>query len=226
MSFQAMTMRMRTELVIFDFDGTLADTRHNIVLTLTQTLSALCLPSVGEADCAATIGLPLREAFIRLCPDISDSDIDRCVVAYSKIFEINRRKFAPRLFGHVAQTLRILYDRGVRMSIASSRSRKSLVDLAQEMGIGGYMECILGADDVRKAKPDPEPVLLTLERLGCSAENTLVVGDMPFDIRMGADAGTFTCGVTYGNATREQLSQSGADYIIDDFASLLQITGS
>ncbi len=217
---------MKTELVIFDFDGTLADTRHNIVLTLAQTLSSLSLPPVSETDCAATIGLPLREAFVRLCPDISDAEVDRCVSVYSEIFEINRRKFVPQLFKHVAQTLRILRDRGIRMSIASSRSRKSLVDLAQETCIDRYMECILGADDVSRAKPDPEPVLLTLKKLGCAAGNTLVVGDMPFDIRMGASAGAVTCGVTYGNATGEQLLESGADYIIDNFASLLQIIGS
>ena len=112
------------------------------------------------------------------------------------------------------------------MTIASSRSRSSLVGLAREMNIERYMELILGADDVRNAKPNPEPVLLTLERTGCDAENTLVVGDMPFDIRMGADAGAHTCGVTYGNSTREALAASGADYIIDDFAQLLTITDS
>ncbi len=217
---------MKTELVILDFDGTLADTRRNIVLTLMQTLDRLSLPAASEADCAATIGLPLREAFVRLCPEISDSAAEKCVRTYAEIFEVNKRIHVPRLFRHVLPTLRSLHDRGVRMTIASSRSRSSLVGLAREMNIERYMELILGADDVRNAKPNPEPVLLTLERTGCVAENTLVVGDMPFDIRMGADAGAHTCGVTYGNSTREALAASGADYIIDDFAQLLTITDS
>ena len=82
---------------------------------------------------------------------------------------------------------------------------------------------MLGADDVTKAKPDPEPVLLTLRKLGFSASRTLVVGDMPFDILMGRGAGAKTCGVTYGNSSREELQVSGADYVIDDFANLLDL---
>ena len=72
-----------------------------------------------------------------------------------------------------------------------------------------------------KHKPDPEPVLMTLEKLNIDASETLVVGDMPVDILMGKGAGCTTCGVTYGNATREELVEAGADNIIDEFSALL-----
>jgi phosphoglycolate phosphatase-like HAD superfamily hydrolase len=66
-------------------------------------------------------------------------------------------------------------------------------------------------------------VLRTLEDLGIAAENTLVIGDMPFDILMGKNAGAFTCGVTYGNADRKSLEEAGADYIVDSIEEILKI---
>jgi phosphoglycolate phosphatase len=91
------------------------------------------------------------------------------------------------------------------------------------MGIAPYISYVLGADSVDKAKPDPEPVLKTLREMGYTANDTLVVGDMPVDILMGSRAGALTCAVTYGNASRSALAASGATYIIDDFAELLTL---
>ena len=82
-----------------------------------------------------------------------------------------------------------------------------------------WQSCI----DVTKHKPDPEPVLQTLRMMHMDASLTLVVGDMPVDILMGSRAGCKTCAVTYGNATREELEEAGADYIIHNMAELLQL---
>ena len=127
----------------------------------------------------------------------------------------------PQMFPHVAETLGRLSKKGIRMSVATSRGVESLRDLLTSMGIIKYFDLLLGADSVSRHKPDPEPVLMTLEKLNINATDTLVVGDMPVDILMGKGAGCTTCGVTYGNATREELVESGADFIIDDFSSLL-----
>ena len=91
------------------------------------------------------------------------------------------------------------------------------------MGIADHISYILGADDVKEAKPKPEPVLKTLANMHFDAEETLVVGDMAVDIQLGANAGTKTCGVTWGNGTRDELVQAGADYIIDDIGELIGI---
>ena len=82
---------------------------------------------------------------------------------------------------------------------------------------------ILGADDVKEAKPKPEPVLKTLANMHFDAGETLVVGDMAVDIQMGANAGTKTCGVTWGNGSREELDAAGATFIIDRIEDLLKV---
>lgn len=214
---------MNTGLVILDFDGTLCDTRKTIVRTLQMTMERLCLPVADEDVCAATIGLPLSESFRTIFPSLTENQADECAETYRDIFEENKKHLVPTVFPHVTQTLKELKRRGFTLSIASSRFNRSLMDFVRIFGFDKEISLVLGADNVTKAKPDPEPVLLTLKELGFRAGETLVVGDMPYDIMMGRRAGTKTCGVTYGNSSREELADSGADYIIDDFASLLQL---
>ena len=91
------------------------------------------------------------------------------------------------------------------------------------MGIGSLFSCIIGAQDIVHAKPDAEPVLKILDILGFMAYETLVVGDMDVDILMGANAETKTCGVTWGNGTRDDLNEAGADFIIDRIEELIKI---
>ena len=214
---------MHFKLIIFDFDGTLGDTRRNIVVTMQQTLEAQGLPHKDGNSCASTIGLPLAGCFRSLLPDASDEVIGRCVESYHRQFEINKDLMPPQMFPHVAETLERMTKKGIRMSVATSRGVESLRDLLTSMGIIKYFDLLLGADSVSRHKPDPEPVLMTLEKLNINATDTLVVGDMPVDILMGKGAGCTTCGVTYGNATREELVESGADFIIDDFSALLML---
>ena len=214
---------MRTKLVIFDFDGTLGDTRQNIVTTMQMTIKKLHLPERQEAECASTIGLPLAGCFQTLFPDAGDDLIARCAETYRRIFNENLLTIHPQPFPHVVKTLSILHQQGFKLAIASSRSHNSLVELTQNMCIADYFSYLIGADDVKEAKPQPEPVIKTLSAIQTSAQETLVVGDMAVDILMGANAGTKTCGVTWGNGTKEELQKAGADYIIDRMEELAGI---
>ena len=91
------------------------------------------------------------------------------------------------------------------------------------MGIADYISYLIGADDVKEAKPKPEPVLKTLADLHFDTIEAIVVGDMAVDILMGANAGTKTCGVTWGNGSRKELQEARADYIIDSIEELNQV---
>ena len=211
------------KLIILDFDGTLGDTRGNIVTTMRQTLKQLGYPEASEDAIAATIGVPLEAGFDQLLPGLSPTETATCAATYRAIFEKNRKIMIPNLFPHVKETLNTLHERGYVLTVASSRLSASLKGFLQDMGIAPYISYVLGADNVDKAKPDPEPVLKTLREMGYSATDALIVGDMPVDILMGSRAGAQTCAVTYGNASRSALAAAGATYIIDDFAELLSL---
>ena len=210
------------KLIILDFDGTLADTRGLIVKTMQQTLDALGLETRTDDQCAAMIGLPLKEAFTNLLP-MTDEMGNRCAETYRYIFNKNNAVYTVPAFPNVLDTLHQLHEKGYTLTIASSRSYRSLMEFVQIMKLDEVVSYVLGADNVIQAKPHPEPVLKTLEVFGCRSEDALVVGDTWYDIEMGRRAGVRTCGVTYGNGTREELIRSGADYLVDDFGELMKI---
>ncbi len=210
------------KLIILDFDGTLADTRGLIVMTMQQTIQELGLESRTDDQCAAMIGLPLKQAFTDLIP-MTDAMGELCVDTYRRIFNENNAAYTIPAFPNVLETLRLLSQKGYTLTIASSRSHRSLMEFVEGMDLQEVLPYVLGADDVIQAKPNPEPVLKTLEKFGCSPDEALVVGDTWYDIEMGRRAGVRTCGVTYGNGSREELMRAGADFLVDDFGELLKL---
>ena len=211
------------KLIILDFDGTLADTREIIVRTQQEAQRRMGYPITDEAKIMSTVGFVLEECIRMMYPDVPDEEIPAWVAMYREVFDSFKGKIVPKFFPHVKETLKTLSERGYTITVASSRSNHSLTDFLREMGVSPFISYVLGAEDVKLPKPDPEPVLKTLRDLGASASDAIVVGDMPVDIQMGRGAGAKTCGVSYGNAGRDALKQSGADYIIDDFSELLAI---
>ena len=203
---------MSIKLIIFDFDGTLGDTRRNIVTTMQMTIKEMQLSERSEAECASTIGLPLAGCFRTLFPDIQEELIPRCAETYRRIFNENLQKITPEAFPGVVMTLKTMKEQGFTLTI-----------LTHNMGIADYISYLIGADDVKEAKPKPEPVLKTLAAMHLDASETLVVGDMAVDILMGANAGAKTCGVSWGNGSREELKNAGADFIIDRMEELIRI---
>ena len=212
------------KLIIFDFDGTLADTRDLIVRTNQEAMKRVGYPVASAESIIATIGLPLKESILALFPDLPESELPKWIPVYREVFEALKHQIVPELFPNVKETLACLHGRGYILSVASSRGTSSLNGFLEDMGLAPFISYVVGADDVKHAKPDPEPVLKTLKDLGIDASDALVVGDMPVDIMMGRGAGVKTCGVTFGNSDCDALLEAGADYVLDDIAGLLGIT--
>ncbi len=214
---------MKTHLLIFDFDGTLADTHELIIQTNQEAMRQMGFPVLEDRVISRTIGLPLVEGLKTMFPELTQEDLPAWVKTYRRIFDQLKTQIIPDLFPHVKETLETLHAQGYVLTVASSRLSLSLNDFLRNMGIAPYFSYVLGADNVSAAKPDPEPVLKTLRDLHFRADEALVVGDMPVDILMGARAGAFTCGVTYGNSNREALKEAGANHVLDDFGQLPSI---
>ena len=216
-------MERYIKLVIFDFDGTLADTKENIILTFQMTMKELGVEIKSRQECAATIGLTLEDAFKVLYPGMAAEKYILLRDTYRRIFKENRKILVPGLFPEVMETLEELRRRGYLMSIASSRQSPSLHSFLEDMKIAHLFEYAVGGDNVEHPKPAPDAVLQILRHYNLSAEEAFVVGDMPFDINMATNAGVKSCGVTWGNADAAQLKESGANYIIDKMSQLLEI---
>ena len=214
---------MDLKAVIFDFDGTLADTRKLIVAAKQEMMKQLGLKVLDEATCIATIGLTAYDAFSKDYPELSQEEIEVVVKTYRAKFDELKTTMPPELFPGVDTVFAELKKRGIARTIATSRNKKSLYEFVGNWGMTDDFAVILCAEDTEKVKPNPDPVLKTLEALSISGNQALVVGDMPVDILMGKRAGAFACGVTYGNSNREELLAAGADFVIDSMEELLGI---
>ena len=200
-------------LIIFDFDGTLGDSQKLITDTMLATIERLNLPMRSREECARTIGLPLKECFSSIIP-MSDEQSEECAKVYSEIFNVKNVPGVVKAFPGVVETLERLSSQGILMSIASSRSHRTLAKLMDELDLSKYITYLIAADDVVEKKPAAESVLKTLRHFNIEAHETLVVGDTEFDILMGRNAGTHTCGVTYGNGSKESLEAAKAEWIV------------
>lgn len=209
-------------LYIFDFDGTLGDSSALIVKTMMDTFDRMGIQRPSTEACVGTIGLPLDQCFA-VSANLDEAQSEACAETYRHIFKINNVPGAVKPFPGVVETLKRLHDEGHTLAIASSRRHESLDGLVADFGITNLFAAIVGADDVVNAKPDPEPVNLILSRLHFAPQQALVIGDAPYDILMGRNAGTQTCAVTYGNGSREELVAAHPDSLIDHFVDILSV---
>ncbi len=217
-------MSTKFKHIIFDFDGTIADTSRIILATMQATMRERDLRVATPEAIKRIIGLPLKDCFIHIYPGMSEIEALECASTYCDIFDANKSSLTPTLFPNVAKTLTILNRHNITMSVASSRGNNSLEELLEMLDVRQHFAVVVGVDNVDKAKPDPEAILYILKSMHINACDALMVGDMPVDIAMGQNADVKTCAVTYGNSTREDLEKSHPDHLIDDFCQLLALS--
>jgi len=227
---------MMVQNIIFDFDGTLADTAEGILETEKAMLRKLALPIPPDEQMRAGIGLPLALSLEKGC-NLPHDIVPEAVRIYREFFF----DVAPRhiiIFDGVRETLDQLRHRGIDMAIATSRGSGSLAKILEVHGLTDYFGHTLTADSGIPLKPRPDMVFelvrLMSQANGASpsaadidlsetAAHTLVVGDTTFDIDMGNSALCRTVAVSYGNHPREVLQTSHPTWIIDRFPQILEL---
>jgi pyrophosphatase PpaX len=117
-----------------------------------------------------------------------------------------------------------LREEGRRLGVVTAK-RRSTVDLAfDRVPIGHLFQTVVGGDETKRHKPDPEPLLVAARRLGADPASTAYVGDSPFDVRAAKAAGMFAVAVTWGRIhDRERLEAEGPDAIVDTAEELLGV---
>lgn len=212
----------RFNCLIFDFDGTLADTQEGIIRTFQETIRIMGLPVPDRERVKSTIGLALKDGLQAGVDGMSDEQATEACVIYRRIFpEIAIPCITA--FEGAGPLLSQLKEKGYRLAVATSRSHHSLDSLINRLGFDGFFEGLYGAEDVVNHKPAPDLVLLILKEFGISPDEVLVIGDATYDLLMGQAAGCRVCGVTWGNQSREKLQSVNPDHIISSFKELLDI---
>ena len=207
--------------VLFDLDGTLADTvplilhcyRHTMLIHLGQELP--------DELWIGKIGLPLRASMAEFAAD--QAEAERMVTTYSE-FQRTVHDDTVSSFPKAGNALAELRARGVPVGVVTSKGREMTERTLAQCGFGD-LDVLVTVDDVVCGKPDPEPVIkaLTLLDLEGSAPEVLFVGDSTYDMVAGREAGVRTAGALWGPSSRVDLERTRPDYWVADFASVLAL---
>lgn len=209
------------QAVVFDWDGTLMDSKSAIVAAYHEVTTAeMGAPfPVEEADVDQIIQLRAQEAFPIIAkgdPDLTKRVADGFHVAYAE----HQKHTEP--FEGTLETLRELRAQGLKIGIATSKARKRMDLDGERTGLSELFDFAVTGDDVAAAKPDPEPVAAAIAELGVEPGRTLYVGDGPNDVIAGQGAGAITVGVSFGFHPAE-MREANPDHVIDHPRELLEL---
>jgi phosphoglycolate phosphatase len=207
---------LTVDLLLFDFDGTLADSLPAAVDSIQAMLRELHYPPKTAAEINRFIGF--GEVAL-VAGSIGTDDPLRVKQARDHYYQQVRERIVQiKLYPHVRETLKYFKD---KTKIVLSNKRDEFIHLIlEEQGVRPYFAQILGGDSSPSLKPDPRAINELLFKEQVSKDKTLLVGDMAVDIETGQNAGIKTCAVTYGFDSREKLAALKPDLLIDSFSQL------
>ena len=214
---------MAYQLVIFDWDGTVMDSTGRIIACMHQAGADLCLPVLEDDAVREIIGLGLPEALRTLYPGIGDRDLERMRERYAAHF-VAAEASPSRLYPGARETLATLRAAGLRLAVATGKSRKGLDRVWASSGLGDSFDASRCADETH-SKPHPAMVTELLTELGVAPERALVVGDTSFDLQMARDAGVDRVAVSYGAHPVDRLMNFHPLAVIDALPQLLPLLG-
>lgn len=208
---------MSINTVLFDLDGTVADTLPLIKKTYAKVFEEMQIPW-GDDDVMKMIGLPLREIG-GLMAGIGKEEI--FFENYQKHYRILHQNYIGNFPG-IEEVLQQLQEQSFSLGIVTSKSKVGADLTLSSVRLGGYFSVLVTVDDTDKHKPNPEPVLCALEKLDKTPEEAVFIGDSPFDIVAGNRAGVTTIAVTWGMATADALEEHHPSFIVATREELLE----
>lgn len=183
-------------LIIWDFDGTLANTRPVIEAGMDHTLQVLGLDPGLRAEWLTCVGLPVEEGIERTFGHLG-LDLRAVADAYRSFKHLEHEHLITGYDG-ITELLEELRGLGVPMAIASSKRGTPLRRQLKVLGWEGCFDPIITPDEVRLAKPDPESLFLCLAAHHLRPEEAVMVGDTPYDLEMAQRAGMPSVAVGHG----------------------------
>jgi phosphoglycolate phosphatase len=210
-------MQNKFDLIIFDWDGTLANSTELIIDAICHASVGAGLPMPARQAASGIIGLGLREALIELFGEISEPQLQQMVAGYAQHYNAGENNVP--LFHGVNETVAELHRKGVALGVATGKGRGGLNRALENSGIGHYFHATRCVDECF-SKPHPQMILELMEEVGATPERTLMIGDTSFDLQMAQSAQVDRLAVTYGAHPLSRLLPHEPLVHFDDFSSL------
>ncbi|HEX6895599.1 MAG TPA: HAD-IA family hydrolase [Bryobacteraceae bacterium] len=208
-------------LVIFDLDGTLIDSKLDLVHSVNAARAYMGLAPISADLVASYVGsgapVLMRRA---LGPDASEADV-QTTLRYFLDYYRDHMLDNTYLYPGVREALDRMHDAGTQMAVLTNKPVRFSEALVSGLGLGSHFFRIYGGNSFEQKKPDPVGILTLLEESGIAKERTIMVGDSNVDVRTARNAQVRACGVTYGFQP-ETFEQDPPDLVVDDMQQLAE----
>ncbi|WP_194787760.1 HAD family hydrolase [Pseudomonas sp. UFMG81] len=206
------------DLLIFDWDGTLADSIGRIVEAMNVAAERAGEGASSDAAIKGIIGLALGEAIATLYPHLDPVQVEVFRQHYADVYMALDQQPSP-LFEGVVESLEAFRGEGYRLAVATGKARRGLDRVLRANGWEGYFDITRAADETRGK---PHPLMLEEILAHCRVEpgRALMVGDSAFDLQMASNAGMHSAAVGYGAMPLQALAEFGPQVCIDHFSQL------
>jgi phosphoglycolate phosphatase len=205
------------KLLIFDLDGTLIDSRLDLIQSINAMLKHMGRPELPGDVIASYVGdgapTLVRRALGDACDEVELQQGLEHFLAYYRIHKLDH----THVYDGVKEMLAVIRNsNGIRrqMAVLSNKPVNPSRAIVEALGLGEFFSHVYGGNSFSTKKPDPEGAQTILKETKTSPEETLIVGDSSIDIFTGRNAGLWTCGVTYGFAPHT-LNDAPPDVLLD-----------
>ncbi|HKK95106.1 MAG TPA: HAD-IA family hydrolase [Anaerovoracaceae bacterium] len=207
--------------VIFDFDGTILDTNGLILNSWQHTFLHFEGEKRNETEIYKTFGETLELSMKNLLPEV---DTKKAIEKYRE-YQISNSEKEIRLFNGIIELIKELKSKGYKLSIVTSRLKNTTLKYLEHFDLFKYFDEIVTCDDTDVHKPEAEPAMIALRKMGVMNYETIMIGDTKFDIGCANNAGIDSVlvgwGIAYNNDEGREIYKP--KYIINEPMELLGV---
>ena len=207
--------------ILFDFDGTLADSSEGIYNSLTYAFESYGHGQPPAELLKKFIGPPLYHSFTVFC-GFDDTHAWEMTRKYRERYK-EKGYLESRIYDGVAETLKRLKEQGYILATASSKPLHFVDQICENLGIKQYFDLLGGTEFDNTSELKSTVIQNVMDKIGATADNTLMVGDRLFDIEGAHQVGIPCCAVLYGFGNREEFEEYKADYIVEKPEEILDL---
>jgi phosphoglycolate phosphatase len=215
-----MVQKIAVDLIVFDLDGTLADTLPDLTVAANYACRRLGLPEHSPEAVRGMIGGEERKLIERLVGPAHQDRVEECLKLYLDHYTRHNGELT-RVYPGVEEPLRRLA--GKKLAVLSNKLQRLTQQTLEAVGLARFFTAIRGGGADLPLKPAPDPLLALTVELTVGPSRTLMVGDKTADILTGRGAGAFTAAVTYGYGDLNSLTAASPDFLLQRLNQLLDI---
>ncbi len=201
---------------IFDFDGTLADTKKCGEVATQSAFKACGLTEPSSKEITHYMGIPIEESFLKLADrPLDEAALAKLIDTFRHTYQSIEKDYIYEFAG-ITEAITSLYNQGKKLFVVSSKKSDVLERNLSAIGLNHLITEAVGSDQVSAYKPNPEGIHTIVQRYNLNSQQTVYIGDSTFDVEMAQHAGVPSAALTWGAHDARSLLHSNPDFIIND----------